>query len=1123
MRGSFFLTLAALRRAFHVVVFSLVVAAITGCSVKGKDVGLITEGGLDLRAWDIERGGPVNLRGRWEFIEGTLDVDAFEHAETLGHLSVPFSDGPSETSAGKPLSTQGFGVARFRVTLPDSPPPEGDLSVYLPYVYTSAEWHVRIDQGDTHGVEVVRHVGKPAASALDSVFQWRPVFVSLPIPRGGGILSIRVVLSNYAHARFGMWAAPVVGTTNAITALRVSESGGDFILIGLLLITAIHHFMIYALRNTEREPLWFGFFCSVVALRTVALRYAIQDIAPNVDAYDVLMRVEYGAVALAPVFCVLLVDSLVDGLPRVPRNMLIAGQVTVTLSAAFLPSVLVTGAVLNAAQLLIFPGAALVVIGLARAWRRQRSRESAIVLGGFVLMVLCGLSDILANLHIVDLPLLASWGLAAVILSQTFVLARRNEDARGRAEDLLDALTNQSLELERKNADLARVDSLKDEFLANTSHELRTPLNGIIGLTEAMLDGSAGSLNPRAAQQLQLVVGAGRRLAALVDDVLDFAKLRHHDLELRREPTDVQLHIGLAMQLTRPLIKDPRVTMRAEQTDDLPPVEADPNRLQQVLLNLLGNAAKYTHDGEIVVRTRNDGAFVVVTIEDTGIGIEHDKLTAIFESFHQGDGGIARRYGGTGLGLTIARDLVELHGGTLTATSEFGHGSSFSFSMPVSEGTVNDREAVALRRLIDVPASSDETPAPSSTMEAAAFRQARILVVDDDETNLAVLVGQLEPEGYEVVAARDAEGALEKIAAGARFDLAIIDVMMPGTSGYDLCSELRTRFDAAALPVILLTARTQVQDLLKGFSVGASDYLHKPFSKRELRARVEAHLHVVRASAAYGKFVPRQVLELFGRTPQDLRLGDTVHRTATIVVFDFASLTGFADEEATPLAVAKLNEFFASSSQRIRSAGGVLHGRSSHAMTVLFPADPLAAVLATVRIVREYGATHHIYAGIHHGEAIVAAVGNDGQIETSIFGETERIASRLLGLTRVFGANVLLSDEVLVALPETHDLALRKIGRVQTKVRPEATIFHEVLDADELAHRYAKVQMADAFAQALAAYSLGEFERARDLFRSILERNSYDAAADFYCDLCVSYAADGPHAGFEGEVVFDVL
>jgi two-component system sensor histidine kinase ChiS len=311
--------------------------------------------------------------------------------------------------------------------------------------------------------------------------------------------------------------------------------------------------------------------------------------------------------------------------------------------------------------------------------------------------------------------------------------------------------------------------------------------------------------------------------------------------------------------------------------------------------------------------------------------------------------------------------------------------------------------------------------------------------------------------------------------------------------------------------------------VLEGFSAGASDYLHKPFSKRELRARVEAHLHVVRANAAYGKFVPRQVLELLGRTPQDLRLGDTVHRTATVVVFDFASLTGFADDESAPEAVSRLNDFFASSSQRIRAAGGVLHGRTSHAMTVIFPGDPLAAVRVTVRIVREHGSAFPMYAGVHHGEAIVAAVGDDGQIETSLLGDSERIASRLLGLTRVFGAHVLLSDELIMALPESHDLALRKLGRVQTKVRPEATIFHEVLDAEELADRYAKTQMADAFAQALAAYSLGEFVRGGELFAAILERNGDDAAAEFYRDLCESYAGHGPHPGFEGEVVFDVL
>ncbi len=1110
--------LAAVR--FLVSLVALAVA-LAGCTVRGRPL-VGTEAELDLRSWNFEHSGPVSLNGRWEFLENTLTVGDLDRANT-GRLSVPFQAGPSTDSTGQPPRTLGHGVARLRVKLPPQPTAEGDLMLYLPYVYSSAQWHVRVDRGDEHGLEIVRDVGHVGSSHEHATSQWRPLFVSVPVPPGGGTLDIRIALSNFTHSRFGIWDEPVLGTHDQLTKLRIGETGGSLVLIGLLLITAIHHFMMFALRSTERETLWFGLFCTIVAVRTISLSYVIQDLWPTLDVYNVLMRIEYGSVALAPLFAVLLVDELVGGLPRVPMQALIGAQVVVALCAAFLPSVVVTGPVLNAGQLLFLPGGALVVIELARAWLQRRSEESAIVLGGYVLLVLCGVSDILSSLQFIDVPLLTSWGLALVILSQSFVLARRNELARGRSEDLLEALTSQSAELERKNADLARIDALKDEFLANTSHELRTPLNGIIGLTEAMLDGSAGTLNPRAIQQLNLVVGAGRRLAALVDDVLDFAKLRHHELELRVEPTDVELHIELALQLTRPLVKAPRVTLRSEFAVDLPPVSADPNRLQQVLLNLIGNAAKYTHDGEIVVSTAHEGAKVIVTIRDTGIGIEADKLDRIFESFEQGDGSVGRRYGGTGLGLTIARELVELHGGTITVTSEPGQGSTFSFTVPVSSGRVNDGDHFALRRLIEEPPSNDETPPPSSTLETSAFRQANILAVDDDETNLAVLSGQLETEGYNVIRARDAEDALAKLDEGTKIDLAIVDVMMPGTSGYDLCRELRSRFDAAELPVLLLTARTQMQDVLEGFSAGASDYLHKPFSKRELRARVEAHLHVVRANAAYGKFVPRQVLELLGRTPQDLRLGDTVHRTATVVVFDFASLTGFADDETAPEAVSRLNDFFASSSQRIRAAGGVLHGRTSHAMTVIFPGDPLAAVRVTVRIVREYGNAFPMYAGIHHGEAIVAAVGDDGQIETSLLGDSERIASRLLGLTRVFGAHVLLSDELIMALPEAHDLALRKLGRVQTKVRPEATIFHEVLDGDELADRYAKTQMADVFAQALAAYSLGEFVRAGELFSAILERNGDDAAAEFYRDLSASYAEHGPHPSFEGEVVFDVL
>jgi two-component system sensor histidine kinase ChiS len=1111
---------ARLSRDFVAWAFALIAMLASGCTVRGRDVGP-RDVEFDLSGWDFDSRGPVNLRARWEFLEGTLDVRTLDHGAS-GRLSVPWVDATSSDSLGRAIAPQSVGVARLRVKLPPHRPREGEISLYLPYVYSAAEWHVRIDRGEEPGPEIVRFAGKPGPTAESSVFQWRPMYVSLPVPEGATTLDMRVAISNFGHARFGIWQAPVIGTGNAITGLRIAEAGGEYLLIGLLLITAIHHFMIFALRKNEREPLWFGLFCTTVALRTLALRYAVQDIFPHANAYGALMRIEYGSVSVAPMFAALLVDGIVGGLPAVPLRAFLGAELVLTLCAATLPPVLVSGTVLNAAQLLVLPGGALMVGALVRDWRMRRSEESAVILGGYVLLVLCGVTDVLSSQQIIDVPLLVSWGLAIVVVSQSFVLARRNEQARARSEDLLDALTMQSIELERKNADLARVDALKDEFLANTSHELRTPLNGIIGLTEAMLDGSAGPLNPRAAQQLQLVVGAGRRLSALVDDVLDFAKLRHHELELRREPTDTHLHIELAIQLTRPLVK-PGVALRTEFAEGLPPVDVDPNRIQQVLLNLLGNAAKYTHEGEIVVATARDGDRVLVTIRDTGIGVDADKIERIFRSFEQGDGGVSRRYGGTGLGLTIARELVELHGGTIRVESAAGKGSAFTFSVPVSTREVDEGGLVALRRLIEEPPSNDETPPPSSTLEARVFRGATILAVDDDETNLAVLAGQLEPEGYTVVTARDADEARAHLAGERKFDLAIIDVMMPGTSGYALCRELRTRFDPAELPILLLTARTQMQDLLEGFSAGASDYLHKPFSKRELRARIDAHLQVVRANAAYGKFVPRQILDLLGRTPQDLRLGDTVHRTATVVVFDFASLTGFADDDSAPEAVSRLNDFFASSSQRIRAAGGVLHGRTSQAMTVLFPEDPNAAVRVALRLVRECGVAFPIYAGVHHGEAIVAAVGDDGQIETSLLGDTERIASRLLGLTRVFGSHVVVSDDLLAALPAGHELTFRKLGRVQTKVSPDATVFHEVLDADDLTHRYAKTQMSDVFAQALAAYALGEFQRAGEMFAAILDRNAHDAAAEFYRDLCASYAEQGAHAGFEGEVVFDVL
>ena len=236
----------------------------------------------------------------------------------------------------------------------------------------------------------------------------------------------------------------------------------------------------------------------------------------------------------------------------------------------------------------------------------------------------------------------------------------------------------------RKQAEAAllRADALKDEFLANTSHELRTPLSGIIGIGQSMLDGATGPLTDEQRRNLDMVVASGRRLANLVNDLLDFSKLRHETIELRRGPTDLHSLVDLVLAVSRTLVGK-RPLRLFNRTDPAGPlVEVDEDRIQQVLFNLVGNAIKFTPAGTVEVLAEVQNDWLDVTVADTGIGIAPERLDEIFEMFSQGDGSMEREQGGTGLGLAIAKQLVELHGGTLRVESEVGVGSRFTARLP---------------------------------------------------------------------------------------------------------------------------------------------------------------------------------------------------------------------------------------------------------------------------------------------------------------------------------------------------------------------------------------------------------------------------------------------------------
>ncbi|MBW2264174.1 MAG: diguanylate cyclase, partial [Deltaproteobacteria bacterium] len=395
---------------------------------------------------------------------------------------------------------------------------------------------------------------------------------------------------------------------------------------------------------------------------------------------------------------------------------------------------------------------------------------------------------------------------------------------------------------------LRQADRLKDEFLANTSHELRTPLHGIIGIAESLVDGVTGELAGATRRNLSMIVSSGRRLEGLVDDILDFSQLKNRALTLSRRPVDLRSLTDVILTLSRPLVKQRAVELVNEVPEDLPMADADEDRLQQIMHNLVGNAAKFTEQGAVRVSAVKRDGMLAVSVTDTGIGIEPANRQRIFEAFEQGEGDTTRVYGGTGLGLTVARQLVELHGGSIEVSSTPGEGSAFTFTLPVASGPatpdVQSTRVPKVRILESVSESGELIPPPRSVSGSGAQACSRLLVVDDEPVNRQVLINQLSLHPYEIIQASGGEEALEALER-AQPDLVLLDIMMPRMSGYEVCRRLRATRSASQMPVIYLTAKDRTKDLVEAFQTGGNDYLTKPITKEELLLRVKIHLELL--------------------------------------------------------------------------------------------------------------------------------------------------------------------------------------------------------------------------------------------------------------------------------------
>ncbi|WP_336077850.1 hybrid sensor histidine kinase/response regulator [Paenibacillus sp. 203] len=765
---------------------------------------------LDLRGLNLQEIKTLPLNGEWEFYPGTLSSPAELKSLLMQKQRQSIQVPGLWSESVSPVDHKAYGIGTYRLLILSDRSLDTLYGLRIGKISTASNIFVNgrlISHSGQVSSKVEQHIGStvPFSAMFDANSQ---------------AIEIVIQVSNYDFSASGGIMKPIIfGSADAVNSRTNFTISMQIMVCIILLLHGLYIVVIFFMNPQKKALLYFAgiVICTVLSILTDDDKLLLEWFPINLGLSLKITTLSYIGIGM----CVLKLAQSLLIRSRIIQIVFIGhcGFAVLVLLAptsslyAFLMAIIA------------FPAITLCATVPSLAFLRTfRGQKEAVFL--LLASISIASSMLWGIFKTNDLPYYP-WDIVLAFVAFASYWFKR--------------FFNTNAELRRLSARLQRADQVKNEFLANTSHELRNPLHGMINIAQTVLENQGGVLDEPNRRNMQLLVTVGRRMSLLLNDLLDVTRLREKDIILEKRSLKPKAVASGVLDMLQFMTDGKPLNMVVNIPADFPNVLADENRVIQILFNLLHNAVKHTAEGTISVHAHIQGEMASIQVRDTGVGMDEETQKRIFRPYEQGNSHLTVIGDGLGLGLSISKQLVELHGGSLSVSSELGQGSTFSFTLPLDPSPTPDESRDNEQVCMDEEAGTDFIALQNAAVMQVAAGSARsaILAVDDDPVNLRVLEGILASEPYDLVTVTSAQGALHRL-DHREWDLIIADVMMPQMSGYELTRRVREYFSISELPVLLLTARSQQEDLYTGFLAGANDYIMKPVDSMELKSRVRA-------------------------------------------------------------------------------------------------------------------------------------------------------------------------------------------------------------------------------------------------------------------------------------------